>query len=123
MALIDVSYLLNDPDFSDSFTLITRTQTINSYGESVLSESSSTVYGVIQAIDGDILKRVPQDAQLGVEIVVYYRGKLNAEKAGGYCDVIVWNNVRYLVKNVIENYINWGSGWSSAVCSRELAYA
>ena len=123
MALVDVSQLIVDPDFCNSFTLIKRSEVINVYGEMVLTETPSTVLGVIQDISPEMLKRAGDDAQLWDGITVWYRGKLEAQSPNGYCDVVVWNGYRYLVKLVNEQFMNFASGWTEALCAKEVAHA
>jgi len=123
MALIDVSPLIVDPDFCNTFTLVRRAATINSFGEMVLTETPSTVIGVVQNISPEVLKRMPDDAQLWDGITVWYRGQLQAQAPGGYCDVVVWNGYRYLVKFVNEQFMNFASGWTEALCAKEVAHA
>jgi len=43
MALVDVTELLEDPDFLDEITVIRRPYAINDYGENVLSEIIYTI--------------------------------------------------------------------------------
>lgn len=123
MALVEVSDIIVDPDFSDGFTLINRASSINQYGEMELTETSQSVTGVIQNINNEMLKRFPQAAEFSDGISVWYRGVLQAQAPGGYCDVVVWNGYRYLVKIVTEQFMNFGSGWTSALCSKEVPSA
>lgn len=123
MALIDVAPLIIDPDFCDRFTLIKRSATINQYGEMVLSETPQSIIGVVQNVSPEVLKRFPDDAQLWDGITVWYRGRLEAQSPNGYCDVILWNGYRYLVKFVNEQFMNYGSGWTEALCAKEVAHA
>lgn len=123
MALIDVSPLIVDPDFCDRLTLIKRAAVINQYGEMILSETPISIIGVVQDISPEVLKRMPDDAQLWDGITVWYRGRLEAQSPGGYCDVILWNGYRYLVKFVNEQFMNYSSGWTEALCAKEVAHA
>jgi hypothetical protein len=120
MALVDVSDFIVDPDFVDSFTLINRASSINQYGEMQLTETSHNVSGVIQNINNEMLNRFPDAAEFTDGISVWYRGVLQAQAQNGYCDVVVWNDYRYLVKIVTEQFMNFGSGWTSALCSKEV---
>lgn len=123
MALVDVSDLVIDPDFTNSFVLIKRASAINAYGEMNLIETPSNVFGVIQNINNETLKRFPEAAEFSDGIQVWYKGKLEAEAPNGYCDVVVWQGARFLVKIVTEQFMNWGAGWTSALCSKEVPYA
>ena len=120
MALIDVSDLIVDPDFSDSFVQIKRAVDIDDKGRMDLTETSFDRTGVIQDIDGATLKRFPEAADFESGIRVWCREQLEAESPSGYCDVVVWGGQRYLVKIVDQNFMNFGPGWTSALCSKEV---
>ena len=119
MANIDVSFLLTDPDFTDQVTLIRRASTINQYGEQVITETSRTITAVVQGPSTEILQRFPNAAQLTDAIAVWYQGQFTSQSAGGYTDVIIWAGKRYQVKEVSEDFMNWGQGFTMALCDLE----
>lgn len=117
MAAIDVSDIVSDPDFQDIVTLKRRTSTVNTYGENVLSETSASVYMVIQPASPDDLQRLPDSVRRRDAVTAYYQGTLSADIAdGAYPDVIVWNGKRYQVQTA-DPYNNWGNGYARAICS------
>ncbi len=119
MARIDVSALIIDPDFAEPITRIQRLISINEYGESVLAETSGTIYAVVQNDGQELLDKLPEGARLSDALTVYYRGELTPERAGGYGDIVVWGGKRYVVREVTENYLNWGAGFTKAICILE----
>ena len=119
MALIDVSELLTDPDFTNQVTLVRRLSTVNTYGENVMTESVSTITVVVQSLGKESLRRVPEGARLSGMIDVYYKGALYAEQPGGYADIIVWGGNRYQVFELAEDFMNYGSGFTKAICKLE----
>ena len=121
MAKIDVSDLLVDPDFTDKATLIHRSQTVDAKGRAVFAETVVVppITVVVQNIDTDILEKYPDLANLSDKITVWYRGVLTAESVNGYSDIIIWKGDRYFVKYVDEDYMNFGRGWTKAVCVLE----
>jgi hypothetical protein len=123
MALIDVSELLTDPDFTNTVTLIRRASTVNTYGENVMTETQSTITAVVQGANTESLERVPEGARLSDLIDVYYKGQLTAESPSGYADVIVWGDKRYQVFEVVEDFMNFGAGFTKAVCKLEAVNA
>ncbi len=123
MALIDVSELLTDPDFTNTVTLIRRDSTVNTYGENVMTETQSTITAVVQGANTESLERVPEGARLSDLIDVYYKGQLTAESPSGYADVIVWGGKRYQVFEVVEDFMNFGAGFTKAVCKLEAVNA
>jgi galactose-6-phosphate isomerase len=124
MALIDVSELLTDPDFTNTVTLIRRSSTVDTYGENTMVETSSSITAVVQgAANTESLERVPEGARLSDLIDVYYKGQLTAESPGGYADIIVWQGKRYQVFEVVEDFTNYGAGFTKAVCKLEAVNA
>lgn len=123
MALIDVSELLTDPDFTSTVTLIRRASTVNTYGENVMTETQSTITAVVQGANAESLERVPEGARLSDLIDVYYKGQLTAESPSGYADIIVWQGKRYQVFEVVEDFMNYGAGFTKAVCKLEAVNA
>ena len=123
MALIDVSELLTDPDFTNTVTLIRRSSTVDTYGENTMAETSSSITAVVQGANAESLERVPEGARLSDLIDVYYKGQLTAESPGGYADIIVWQGKRYQVFEVVEDFMNYGAGFTKAVCKLEAVNA
>lgn len=123
MALIDVSELLTDPDFTNTVTLIRRASTVNTYGENVMTETQSTITAVVQGANTESLERVPEGVRLSDLIDVYYKGPLTAESPSGYADIIVWGGKRYQVFEVVEDFMNFGAGFTKAVCKLEAVNA
>lgn len=122
MALLDVSGLLLDPDFTNVVTLIKRAAAVNEHGETVLTETPCYITAVVQGDNTEVLERLPQGARLSDMITVYYRGQLQAESEGGYADIIVWGGKRYQVKEVSEDFMNYGAGFTKAFCMLEPAH-
>ena len=113
MALIDVTDIVLDPDFQDAITIIRRTDTVNEYGENVITEASESVRAVIQPASPDDLQRLPDSVRRRDAVTVYYAGILTAD---AYPDVVVWGGDRYQVSNT-EPFRNWGRGYTKAVCT------
>jgi hypothetical protein len=116
MANIDVSVLLSDPLFTDTFTLIRRAVTVNAYGETVITETSSPITACVQGIDPEKLSKIATDARLSSGVEVWYNGRFHVDAVGGYSDIIIWNGERYEAISIDENFINYGSngGWTHA---------
>jgi hypothetical protein len=119
MALIDVSDLLRDPDFTNVVTLIRRAVAVNEHGENVMTETPCYITAVVQGDNTETLEKLPDGARLSDAITVFYRGTLSAERPGGYADIIVWQGRRYQVREVIEDFLNYGAGFTKAICILE----
>lgn len=117
MALIDVSELLNDPDFIDELSIIRRDVSVNDYGEGVITKSLlSGIYGSIQGATKDDIARLPEGVQLSRMKVVYTKTELKVGGPDGeYSDLIVINNKEYTIENVTP-WGNFGSGWYMCDC-------
>jgi len=118
MALVDVTELLEDPDFLDDITVIRRPYTINAYGENVLSEVTYTMQASVQAGSGQLLKRLPDFAQFTDAITVYAKFDFQAASPNGYADLVIWNSKRYNIK-VPSDYMNYGDGYTMAIATIE----
>lgn len=119
MALIDVSDLLRDPDFTNIVGLIRRSSSINGHGEHVMAETACNIVASVQGVNAEDIARLPEGARLSDIITVYYRGDLQPESKGGYSDLIIWQGRRYTVKTVDENFMNFGAGYTRALCVME----
>lgn len=112
MALLGVSELMWDPDFITAVTLLTRSATINNYGETSITETSSTVAIVLQPASAKELARLPEGERTGEIVAAYYSGILTPG------DVISSGGVRYIVRSV-EQWTMWGAGYVKALAVRE----
>ncbi len=113
MALIDVTDIVLDPDFQDSITIVRRVDSVNSYGENVITETSESVRAIVQPASPDDLQRLPDSVRRRDAVTVYYSGILTAD---AYPDVVVWGGDRYQVRDT-EQFLNWGRGYTKAVCT------
>jgi hypothetical protein len=120
MARIDVSELMNDPDFVNNFTVVRRVPTINTYGENTLAETQVAAVGSIQSPGKEVANRLPDGVKLSSVKTIYTKTVLNADKASGYVDQIIWEGLRYNVVTVLP-WGNFGSGWYE--CDVELEKA
>ena len=120
MALQDVAQYMIDPDFVDQVLLQRRTpQGVDQYGRTTFVTNTSPVYMCVQGKKEEKLTREQNDAWLTDAIDVYYAGILYGASPGGYADVVVWKDKRYQVESVVDNYSNYGAGWTHAVCRLE----
>ena len=118
MARIDVSELMNDPDFISPFVIYRRTETINGRGENELTETTVNAVGSIQAATGETAKRLPDGVQLSSFITVFTKTVLEAESAGRYPDQVLWKGKRFNVFQCTP-WDNFGAGWFMVDCEME----
>lgn len=112
---LDVSDILTDPDFADSFDVIRRTQTIDNHGRSVDTETTyANQIGVITNASPNDLNRIEdyQNSQRYLSIVTKFR--LQLPSTGKNADIVSWRGDRYLVKT-LEPYPQYGQGFYQAI--------
>lgn len=115
MAKIDVSEVLDDPDFQDNITVIRRASVVGTNGRNAIVEIPSIIMAVVQAGSSETLKRLPDYAALSDTLTVYARYKFIAYSDGQYSDIVLWNGRRYGVQ-VVSDHTNWGDGYARADC-------
>ena len=121
MANLDLAFLAYDPDFSEPVTLIRRLHSVNvnAYGEGSMTEISTQIVAVVDAVSNEIMEKFPEMAVLSGSIEVFYAGSLYAQSPQGYSDIIVWNSNRYEVTKIIESDATTGQGFTRALCVLE----
>jgi hypothetical protein len=107
-----------DPDFADQYGIIVRSSVVSAKGRNELSEQLPvTVVGVVQNADRETLDKYPDLAMLSNVIAVWHRGRLNVESVDGYSDIIIWRGDRYEATVIDEDWMNYGAGWTKALCT------
>lgn len=119
MALVDVTELLTDPDFVDEIKLISRTATVNSRGENILSETTINSVGSVQPIGAKTLMRLPEALRVENISTFWFKGEITATAPGKYASILVFRGKRYQVQTVFD-WSNWGAGWCEGTCVAEL---
>lgn len=117
MANIDVSFLLEDPDFADTVTHYRRYSRVNQYGENEAGEVASVQTMVVQGPDAADLELLPADMRLRDVRKIWGRGPIESD--GNYPDVIVWQGKRYVAQRLVEEYMNYGDGFTCVLAVRE----
>jgi hypothetical protein len=118
--MIDVSELMDDPDFLEQTPVfvISRTEIVNEFGEANFEETKTPISAIIQAGAGDMLESLPDAAKLSEAIRVWTRHPLEVQNSGGYSDIVVWREKRWVVA-ARKPWSNWGAGYTQAVCTLE----
>lgn len=119
MAIVDVTDLLNDIDFVDQMSLITRVPTVNAMGENVLVETTLDSYGSIQAASGRVIDRLPDLLRVANLSSFWFKGTIVASSTGKYPSILVFKGQRYQVKHVFD-WTNYGAGWCEGACVMEV---
>lgn len=118
MANIDVSELMIDPDFVDPVVLVHRTPTVSNLGENSLQEITVATVGSVQPASGQTIQRLPDAMRVGDVNSFWVRGEIVSDGNCQYPDLIQYKGVAYAVQTV-NNWTNWGGGWSVGTCIRQ----
>lgn len=111
--MISVAELMTDPDLVEPVTRIQRIQTVNSYGETTITESSSQIQAVVTSPGKTGVVRL-EDAQTYQDTIkVTTSAPLNGASVGQQPDLIVWNGQTYVVQ-LTNDYQS--SGFTRAIC-------
>lgn len=112
--MMDMSELLGDVDFCDTFDVIRRPAVNNNFGENVVTPSTiKGVVGVVCATGHNDLNRTP-DMQFTPRVFnVVTNFQLRAMWPGGQPDIVVWNGDQYVVRS-IRPYPRFGAGFVQA---------
>lgn len=118
MARIDVSELMIDPDFVDPVVLVHRTPTVTNLGENTLTELKVATVGSVQPASGQTILRLPDAMRVGDVNSFWVKGEIVSDGSNEYPDLIQFQGVSYAVQTV-NNWTNWGGGWSVGTCIRQ----
>jgi hypothetical protein len=123
MAFLDISDVLLDPSFTDTFQVQRRLETVDINGRSTTRTSTSNTFGVVTAASPNDLSRLPDADVYHRVLSVVTQFKLRGETADGSGsnwkpDLIVWRGNSYIVKEV-DLYPQFGAGFVQAICASE----
>lgn len=114
MALLDVSEILTDPDFVDTFTVVRRTEGVSEKGRAILTLEGFAASGVVTAAGPNDLRRLP-DAQLQDRTLsIVSRFQFFGASVGYQPDLIQWRNDLYIV-SVLDLYPQFGRGFTQVI--------
>ena len=116
MASIDITELLDDPDFSDTFFLRRQHQNIDSSGLAHNAETSVACDGVCFPGGGNKLIRTRDGDRVEADMTIVTRTILHDGRGGEPADNVEWMGLRYVV-TLVEDYANWGGGFVQARCN------
>ncbi len=120
MPTIDVCDIILDGDFAESFTVTRRAETVNTYGESTVTETSTTAYGVVQPDTGADTVRGADGQLQPSTITVHTPYRLIGPASGYQPDVVTWQGQPFIVSK-INNFSQYGRGFIAAKCEA-IAY-
>jgi hypothetical protein len=121
MPQLDVSLALTNPYTLDTFSVLRRADTSNSFGEATLSTTTfNNVRGVVYPEGDNRLQRL-RDIQLQAKaICVITRFALRGSSKDGtgqnfQPDIVVWNGNNFIVE-LVDDYSQYAAGFIMATC-------
>ena len=102
--MLSVRSNLNNSFFATTYQCIHRAQTINNYGETVITETAfpAPIHASIQPTSGKELDFLPESALLTESIKIFSKEPLTSAIPSGYGDIVIFNGVRYQVARSMQ---------------------
>ena len=116
MPMLDPSHVILDPMFCEAISVLRRAETVNSFGESEVTETVFAPYAVVTAGAQPGMVR-GSDGQVEPDnIVVHSQFRMVGPAEGLQPDVVRWRNRSYVVTRTYD-YSHYGVGFVSAECA------
>jgi hypothetical protein len=114
---LDPSIILLDPQFTDTFNLIVRSQTVNGFGEvSTTNTTTLDVLGVVTPTRPADLLRLPETERGHRAITIFSQQRLNSAVTSRQPDLIQWRGDTFIVKMCMP-WVAFGPGWTKTICT------
>lgn len=116
MPLLDVSDVLQDPDYCDLSLICERNAiTTDSSGRGVIKSESVPFSGVVTSDKGELLQRGAVGEHATDSMLVITRFRLRDAGMSATADVVQWDDRRWTVTKV-NSYSKYGVGFVEASC-------
>lgn len=114
--MMDISFLLDDPAFNISFTVVRRTETVNDRGRAEFIEEHAAMIGVVQPATARELERLPEGERDKETLTIYTRQPLRVGSVadGTATDRVLYGGTTYFVA-AVETW----PGYTRALVQRE----
>jgi hypothetical protein len=118
MATIDVSEVLQDPNFQDSFGVLRSVETVDSHGRGSQNSSRSIAIGVVQPASGRAMELTPEATRTSEMLEIWTQFGLQEATDATAADIVIWKSKQFVVVKV-DDWDNWGEGYVHVVLSRK----
>src|ERR1700757_3909020 len=116
MAELDVSELMNDPDFVSTFYVTRTQQVVDAHGRAQDGTASrQKLIGVVLPISARTMNIMQDSINVNGAIEIYTKYRLEGPSQTTKPDTVEWQGNTYLVANV-QPYTAFGAGHVHAVC-------
>ena len=113
MPMLDVSDVLLDPDFCETFTVTRRATTVGTNGRTVTTTTTLTPVGVVTPESPDPFQLETDYEHAKNRLSIITPTELYAATSAYLPDLITWQNSTYVVKRV-SIFQSFGSGFFEA---------
>jgi hypothetical protein len=116
MALLDVSSVLLDPDFTELVTIKRRAQTDDGHGRIITVDTIyPNIVAVLCAASPEDLTRETDYGAFMRSIRVVLQFRIRGQTEGYLPDVVVWRGNNFIVDS-FDPYPQFGNGFYQAIC-------
>ena len=115
---LDVSDLILDPDFADSFTVTRQVQTVGTDGRVTITPSTLNLIGVVTIGSLQPFQQGEDYVNSTKVITVHCQERLIDPITGYSPDVVTYDGDTYLVKKTY-NWSRYGRGFYAAECEQQ----
>lgn len=115
MSRIDVSEVINDPDFTEPAWHVIRTETVDNQGYNQIAETRVPILVIPTSGDGDVSVKRQESRSVFSTVRFYTQADLKPGEVGRAPDVVEWRGNAYEVLNR-SDWTPWGLGFTSAAC-------
>lgn len=111
---LDVSDILDDPDFATSFTVKRNVATTGANGRATYTATETPTTGVVTSDAGQNLSRTADARNAVGRIMIHTKFFLYSGEDATEADIIVWRGREWTII-VVNDYSEYGLGFVSAV--------
>lgn len=116
MPTLDVSEILDDPEFADTATVYRNAVTVDPVtGRTTVTTTSTAILCVVTSDKGRNLQRNPRAALSEGSIIVHSTFTFTEGGNGVDADELDWNGRKWTVV-VVDDYSRYGAGFTCATC-------
>jgi galactose-6-phosphate isomerase len=120
MPFLDVTDVILDPDFADDISVVRRTETVNGFGEPVITtQQFDGLSGVVTPMNNKLRRGEDEsnmEERVSVVTTFLLRGPSRTGGVDTQPDIVIWNGGSYVVSS-LNDYARFGSGHCQAECT------
>ena len=119
---IDVSELMFDEDFVESFSFVRTASAIDATGHALLTTSAPIAgIGSVQPATTNELLRLADAERTKGAITIFSNAPLSSGSPGFTADIVTWGGSTWTVVSV-NDWSQWGAGFTRATCIKLAPY-